>query len=255
MALEHAVQDQVGAGERGGDVEQHAVDREDAEVGAVGVPGVVEDLGLVGDVEDGRDAVVREGRPGAVERGVRERLPVDQRGRDHRGAHARRREARELCLEPVGIAQREVRHRVQPPPAFACTTVSHQRFQAAMLAVQRGQVARAACAPRRGRSSGSRSPRRRRAPRAGRGARPGPSSRAAGSRRSARAAGAPRARAGAARRSRRSRPASARRRPRARGRARSTRTWPSGSSTKRIASSRRAGSMCSSQRPRYSKRC
>ena len=53
MALEHAVQDQVRAGERGGYVEEHAIDRGDAEIGAVGVPGFVEDLRLIGDVEDG----------------------------------------------------------------------------------------------------------------------------------------------------------------------------------------------------------
>ena len=50
---------------------------------------------------------------------MRQRPAVDERGRDHRGAHARRREPVELLVDPVGIAQRQVRDGVEPAVALA----------------------------------------------------------------------------------------------------------------------------------------
>ena len=50
---------------------------------------------------------------------MRERAAVDERGRDHRRAHSRRREAVELLVDPGGIAQRQVGDGVEPAPAVA----------------------------------------------------------------------------------------------------------------------------------------
>ena len=184
---------------------------------------------------------------------MRERPPVDEGGRDHGGAHARRGEARELGLEPDGIAQREVRHRVQPSAAFL-----HDRLAPAVprrhVGRERGQIARERALPdepvvreadrlvdaeRRELVAA-----RRRVPVVAR-----------------QDLVVARERRGAARSRRRRSPiasvspgvcTSATESTRSRH---STRTCPSASSTKRIASPRRAGSMCSSHRPRYSYKC
>ena len=69
--------------------------------------------------------------------GVRQRPAVDERGDDHRQAHPRRRQPVELIEQPLGVAQRQVRHRVQAAPPSA-TTVAAQRFHAPMFAVSVG---------------------------------------------------------------------------------------------------------------------
>ncbi len=54
-----------------------------------------------------------EARPHPIEIGVRQRPAVDDRRRDHREPHPGRGQPVQLLVEPLGVAQREVRDRVQ----------------------------------------------------------------------------------------------------------------------------------------------
>ena len=76
----------------------------------VGVEGLVEDVRLVGHMEDRRDAVINERRPQPVVVRVGERPAVHRRRGDHPEPHAGARQSGELGLQPVGVAQREVGH-------------------------------------------------------------------------------------------------------------------------------------------------
>ncbi len=88
----------------------------------LGVEGLVDDPGLVGHVEHRRDADVDERRPQAVVVGVGQRSPVDGRRGDHAETYARRRQRRQLRLQPLRVAEREMGHRMEPP-----ATLGHHR--------------------------------------------------------------------------------------------------------------------------------
>ena len=115
MALEGAVDDEVGDRERRRSPQEHGFQRGDEVVLVVGVPGVLEDPGLVRDVEHRCDALVdswpRWGRAPGRRAGA-----VDERRRDHRQADPRVRELGQLLDDPVGLTQSQVRHRVETPP-------------------------------------------------------------------------------------------------------------------------------------------
>ena len=134
-ALERAVQDEVGARERGRGPEEDRVERRQPKSVGLRVPHVVERPALVGDVEHRRDAVLDERAPDRVVIGVRERTAVDERGRDHRELHAVALEPRELRAQPRGVAQRHVRDRMHAAPARRSRPDAHQRFHAVMFAV------------------------------------------------------------------------------------------------------------------------
>ena len=116
-SLEHAVHDQIGDRERGRHPQEHRRQHRVRRLGITGVPGFVERPLLVGDVEHGRHVVLDECCPGAIKIGMRERAAVDERRCDHRQADSAGGQRGELLIEPVEVAQGQVRDRVQPATA------------------------------------------------------------------------------------------------------------------------------------------
>ena len=117
MPLERAVQDQVGARERGRGPEEHRVERRHERVVGSVYQHVVERPALVGDVEHRAHAVLDERAPDRVVVGMRQRAAVDERGRNHRELHAVALQARELGEQPLLVAQRDVRDGMHLAPA------------------------------------------------------------------------------------------------------------------------------------------
>ena len=142
MALEHAVDDQVGAAR----ARPRCRGRPSRARGRTRRPGRVYQASSNGRVwsatwNTGVIAVLDERGPDPVEVRVRERLPVHHGRRDHRQPDAAGRERRQLLPPPSrGRAARDARPDAAVP-ALRSTTVVHHRFHAAHVREHRGRRA------------------------------------------------------------------------------------------------------------------
>ena len=118
-ALEHAVQDQVGEGDRRRQVQEDRVEELLAVLVLPGSPGGVQRALELRDVEDRRNAFVAERRPHGIEVRVRQRLPVHRGRGDHGQAHALRPHPPDLLHRPGRIVQQDVGHAEEPALALA----------------------------------------------------------------------------------------------------------------------------------------
>ena len=162
MTFERAVQDEVGARERGRrsrgtPIRAAARTSRRARCTTPSSNGAA----LVGDVEHRRHAVLDERAPDRVVVGMRERPAVDERGRDHRELHA-------VALEPRELGARASAASRSVTCATGCTrprAVGRDRSAPTVprghVRGERGRGRRRACAPTAARSSGTRPPRRR----------------------------------------------------------------------------------------------
>ena len=161
MPLQRAVHDEVGDGDRGRDPQEDGFEHRNEALVGVGVEGIVEHPGLIGHMEHRRHPVMDEGRPEPVVVRMRQRPPVHRRRGDHAEVHAGGSSCTSCDSNHTG--SRKVRWATgwrRPCPSV--TTVAHQRFHAAMLAVRAGRDPdrrRSHSSPKFGKTTASSTPR------------------------------------------------------------------------------------------------